>query len=51
MKTSVFLGARYTSLIGATKKPEVRAISGFALAPLKKKFPENLSDFSCLRGF
>jgi hypothetical protein len=33
MTTSAFFSACYTSLIGATKKAEVRAISGFALAP------------------
>jgi hypothetical protein len=34
MPTSVKMVACYTSLIGATILPEVRAISGIALAPL-----------------
>jgi hypothetical protein len=38
MPTSAFLGARYTSLIGATKKAAVRTISGFAPVPLFRKF-------------
>jgi hypothetical protein len=38
MPTSAFLGARCTSLNGATKKAAVRAISGFAPAPSFSKF-------------
>jgi len=33
MPTSVKMGACYTSLVGATTLPEVRTISGIALAP------------------
>jgi len=32
--TTGFLSARYTDLIDATKKPLVRAVSGFAPAPI-----------------
>jgi hypothetical protein len=32
MPTAAFLGARYTSQVGATKKAAVRTISGFAHA-------------------
>jgi hypothetical protein len=34
MPTSVKMGAFYTGLVGATILPEVRTISGVALAPL-----------------
>jgi hypothetical protein len=45
MPTAAKTGASYTGLIGATVLAAVRAISGFALAPMNRKFQIKIIGF------